>query len=48
LDEASLWILKETVEKEARKAMKEGFYPLDVGGELKKAEGFIHLMLAVN
>jgi hypothetical protein len=41
LDEVSLWILKETIEKEAKKAVKEGFYPLDVGGELKKAEDLL-------
>lgn len=38
LNEVDLWLLKEEIEREMERARKEGFYPLDVGGELRRAE----------
>ena len=41
MDEADLWSLKKAVEREADKAREKGYFPLDVGNELKRAEGLL-------
>lgn len=38
MDEASLWRLKEEIEREAHRAEEDGFVHLDVGNALKEAE----------
>jgi len=41
MEEADLWSLKEAVERDVERARKEGYFPLDVGNELKRAEGLL-------
>ena len=38
MDERDLWLLKEAIEFEASRAREDGFFPLDVGNELRNAE----------
>ncbi|MEM2936371.1 MAG: hypothetical protein QW231_04245 [Candidatus Bathyarchaeia archaeon] len=41
MEEADLWSLKEAVERETKRDREEGYFPLDVGNELKRAEGLL-------
>jgi len=37
MNAADLWVLEASIEREAERARREGYFPLDVGRELERA-----------